>query len=59
MFQSRIDSCPVITISDLSQLKNNIKCAQLRYSNNKEFVAIADTLEIMNDLKVILSFFLS
>jgi hypothetical protein len=59
MFQSRIDSCPVITISDLNQLKNNIKCAQLRYSNNKEFVAIADTLEIMNDLKVILSFFLS
>jgi len=57
MFQSRIDSCSVITISDLNHLKDNIKCAQLRYSNTKEFVAIADTLEIMNDLKVILEFF--
>jgi hypothetical protein len=42
----------VITISDLSQLGNDVTCAQLRYSNNKEFVAIADTLEIMNDFKV-------
>ena len=31
-----------------------MKCAQIRYSNNKEFVAIADTLGIMNDFKVIL-----
>ncbi len=42
----------MITISDLGHNENEIKCAQLRYSNNKEYVAIADTLEIMNDLKV-------
>ncbi len=53
VFQARIDACPLLTISDLSNLKNDIKCAQLRYSNNKEYVAIADTLGIMNDLKVI------
>ena len=41
----------MITISDLSHLKPNTECAQLRYSNSMEFVAIADTLEIMNDLK--------
>ncbi|CAF1460451.1 unnamed protein product [Rotaria sordida] len=49
---SRIDACPVITIFDLSHLKNDMKCAQLCHSNNKEFVAIVDTLEIMNDLKI-------
>jgi hypothetical protein len=43
----------VITISDLGHNENQLKCAQLRYSNNKEFVAIANTLEIMNDFKVI------
>ena len=42
----------MITISDLSQLGNDVTCAQLRYSSQKEFVAIADTLEIMNDFKV-------
>ncbi len=52
VFQARIDACPIITISDLSHLTTETKCAQLRYSNNKEYVAIADTLEIMNDLKV-------
>jgi len=51
LFQARIDACPLITISDLSHLKPDMKCAQLRYSNNKEFVAIADTLGIMNDSK--------
>ncbi|CAF4274398.1 unnamed protein product [Rotaria sp. Silwood2] len=50
-FQAQIDACPVISISDLGHLKSEMKCAQLRYSNKKEFVAIADTLEIMNDLK--------
>lgn len=50
-FQSEIDSCPVINLSDLNQLKSDMKCAQIRYSNTKEFVAIANTLEIMNDLK--------
>lgn len=58
MFQARIDSCQVIPISDLDHLKNDVKCAQIRYSNNKEFVAIADTLGIMNDLKVISKTFL-
>ncbi|CAF3193350.1 unnamed protein product [Rotaria socialis] len=50
-FQARIDACPTITLSDLDHLKSDIKCAQLRYSNQKEFVIIANTLEIMNDLK--------
>lgn len=51
-FQARIDECPVITVSDLAQLKPNLKCAQIHYSNEKEFVAIADVLSIMNDFKV-------
>jgi hypothetical protein len=42
----------VISVSDLSQINSDMKCAQIRYSNGKEFVAIADALEIMNDLKV-------
>jgi len=50
-FQARVDACPVITVSDLAQLKSDMTCAQLRYSNNKEFVAIAKTLQIMNDFK--------
>lgn len=51
IFQARINACPVITVSDLGHLKSDTQCAQLRYSNTKEYVAIADTLEIMNDLK--------
>lgn len=51
-FQARIDTCPTITVSDLSALKSDMQCAQLRYSNYQEFKAIADSLEIMNDLKV-------
>jgi alpha-1,3-mannosyl-glycoprotein beta-1,2-N-acetylglucosaminyltransferase len=50
-FQARIDSCSVITVSDLARLKSDMKCAQLRYSNDKEFIAIANTLQIMNDFK--------
>ena len=52
MFQAKIDVCPVITVSDLAHVKSEIKCAQLRYRNNKEFVTIANTLGIMNDFKV-------
>lgn len=52
MFQSRIDACPVKSLSELSQLKSDVVCIQIRYGNTKEFVAIADALEIMNDLKV-------
>ncbi len=51
-FQALVDSCPVITVSDLAHLKNDMKCAQLRYTNEKEFVAIANTLQIMNDIRV-------
>ncbi|CAF1163801.1 unnamed protein product [Adineta steineri] len=51
VFQARVDACPVITISDLGHLNNDKNCAQLRYSNNKEFITIANTLEIMNDFK--------
>ena len=51
MFQSKIDACPPISLSELTQLKSETSCAQIRYSNTKEFVAIADTLGIMNDLK--------
>ncbi|CAF3350571.1 unnamed protein product [Rotaria sp. Silwood1] len=51
VFQAQIDTCPIISVSDLGHLKNEMKCAQVRYSNNKEFVAIADTLEIMSDSK--------
>ncbi|UJR10366.1 hypothetical protein I4U23_014571 [Adineta vaga] len=51
MFQARVDACQVITVSDLGHLQNDMKCAQIRYSNEKEFVAIANTLEIMNDFK--------
>ena len=51
-FQARINACPVITVSDLGHLKADMSCAQVRYGNAKEFVAIADTLEIMNDFKV-------
>ena len=51
-FQARIDACPTITVSDLGALKSDMQCAQLRYGGNKEFKAIADTLEIMNDIKV-------
>jgi hypothetical protein len=43
-----------MTVSDLGHLEKEVTCAQLRYNNKKEFVAIADTLGIMNDLKVIL-----
>ena len=46
----------MIVVSDLTHLQSNMKCAQIRYSNAKEFVAIADALEIMNDFKVIFSF---
>jgi len=42
----------VITVSDLAQPKSDMKCAQLRYSNEKEFETIANTLQIMNDFKV-------
>jgi hypothetical protein len=42
----------VITVSDLAQLKDDMKCAQLNYSNEKEFVIVADVLQIMNDIKV-------
>ena len=52
MFQARVDACPVITVSDLGHMKSEMKCAQIRYSNEKEFVAVANALEIMNDLKV-------
>jgi hypothetical protein len=48
----------VITVSDLARLKSDMKCAQLRYSNDKEFIAIANTLQIMNDFKVRLSKYL-
>ncbi|CAF4633879.1 unnamed protein product [Rotaria sp. Silwood1] len=34
-FQARIDTCPVITLSDLNQMNNDTKCAQLRYSKIK------------------------
>ena len=54
VFQLRVDACPVIMLSDLSHLQPEMKCAQIRYSNTKEFVAIANALEIMNDSKVIL-----
>lgn len=52
VFDARVDACEVITVSDLGHLKNDMQCAQIRYSNEKEFVAIANTLAIMNDLKV-------
>lgn len=39
-------------VSDLTHLQPDMKCAQIRYSNSKEFMAIADALEIMNDSKV-------
>ncbi len=52
VFQARVDSCPVITVSDLAQLKSDMNCAQLRYSNEKEFTTIANTLRIMSDFKV-------
>ncbi len=48
----------MITVSDLARLKSDMKCAQLRYSNDKEFIAIANTLQIMNDFKVRLSKYL-
>ncbi|CAF1381164.1 unnamed protein product [Adineta ricciae] len=51
MFQARVDACPVVTVSDLGHMKSEMKCAQIRYSNEKEFVAVANALEIMNDLK--------
>ncbi len=51
-FQARVDACPVITISDIPRLKSDMTCAKLRYSNDKEFVAIANALQIMNDFKV-------
>ncbi len=52
VFQARVDSCPVITVSDLARLRSDLKCAQLRYSNEKKINAIANTLQIMNDFKV-------
>ncbi|CAF1046192.1 unnamed protein product [Adineta ricciae] len=51
VFESRINACPVMTISDLAATIGDMKCAQIRYGNEKEFVAIADTLGIMNDFK--------
>ena len=42
----------MITVSDLANLKSDMKCARLRYSNEQEFAAIANTLRIMNDFKV-------
>lgn len=42
----------MITISDLATFKRDMKCAQLRYGNEQEFAAIANTLRIMNDFKV-------
>jgi alpha-1,3-mannosyl-glycoprotein beta-1,2-N-acetylglucosaminyltransferase len=51
VFQARVDSCPVITVSDLAQLKSDMNCAQLRYSTDKEFTTIANTLRIMSDFK--------
>lgn len=33
-------------------MSNPLRCAQLRYTNNKEFIAIATALEIMKDFKV-------
>ena len=52
VFESRINACPVMTVSDLATTVGDMKCAQIRYGNEKEFVAIADTLGIMNDFKV-------
>lgn len=52
VFQSEVNSCPIINLSDLNQLQSDSKCAQIHYSNTKEFVAIANALEIMSDLKV-------
>lgn len=51
-FQKQINNCSVITVSDLAQPKSDMKCAQLRYSNEKEFETIANTLQIMSDFKV-------
>ncbi|CAF0762431.1 unnamed protein product [Didymodactylos carnosus] len=50
-FRERVNSCKIITVSDLNHL-STILCARLIYNSNQEFVAIANTLEIMNDLKV-------
>lgn len=50
-FRKQINNCSVITVSDLAQPKSDMKCAQIRYSNEKEFEAIANTLQIMNDFK--------
>ena len=51
-FQSRIDRCPVITISELNEKNLTMNCAQILYSKNKEFVVIANVLRLMNDFKV-------
>ncbi|CAF0904157.1 unnamed protein product [Adineta steineri] len=51
VFDSRVNACSVITVSDLNMLDTDLKCARLRYSNKKEFIAIADVLQIMNDFK--------
>ncbi|CAF5223689.1 unnamed protein product, partial [Rotaria magnacalcarata] len=32
-------------------MNSDMTCAQLRYSNNDEFVTIAKALELMNDLR--------
>ncbi len=39
-------------------MDSDMKCAQLRYSNEKEFAAIATVLEIMKDFKVRLNKYL-
>jgi hypothetical protein len=52
IFQSTIDACQILTLSDIIHMNNMTSCTQLQYDNKKEFIAIADALEIMNDLKV-------
>ncbi|CAF1263880.1 unnamed protein product, partial [Didymodactylos carnosus] len=49
-FQQRVNSCKIITISDLVSLAD-ISCARLIYNTNEQFVIIANTLGIMNDFK--------
>jgi hypothetical protein len=39
-------------------MDRDMKCAQIRYSNEKEFAAIATVLEIMKDFKVRLNKYL-
>ncbi|UJR35766.1 hypothetical protein I4U23_028514 [Adineta vaga] len=51
IFEAHVNACPVITVSDLATTVGDMKCAQIRYSNKKEFIAIADALQIMNDFK--------